>query len=170
MKNLKKWWFTLIELLVVVLIIGILAAVALQQYQKAVAKSRYATIKNLVDSIAKAQEVYYLANGQYPTMLAELDIDLPGGYDENNSSSTEYIYPWGRAGVASSAAMGRVETATLQIQYQVHGLHATSPGRRNCVAEKPNTKPLGDKICQLETGKTTPFDELSGSWKAYSYN
>lgn len=69
--------FTLIELLVVVLIIGILAAVALPQYQKAVWKSRNTQLKQIVASVAQAMESYYMANGVWSGSFDELDIDLP---------------------------------------------------------------------------------------------
>ena len=55
--------FTLIELLVVVLIIGILAAVAVPQYQKAVEKSRLAEALINISSLQKAMDIWVLANG-----------------------------------------------------------------------------------------------------------
>ncbi|WP_428076635.1 type IV pilin protein [Candidatus Avelusimicrobium fimicolum] len=70
--------FTLIELLVVVLIIGILAGVALPQYQKAVAKARYTQMITAGKSLKEAMELYYMANGDYPFFWSDLDITYPG--------------------------------------------------------------------------------------------
>lgn len=74
----KNAGFTLIELLVVVLIIGILASVALPQYERAVEKSRAAEALVILKNIADANRVYYMANGVYATHLDELDIEIPG--------------------------------------------------------------------------------------------
>ena len=69
--------FTLIELLVVVLIIGILAAVALPQYQKAVEKSKAAQAQTLLKSVYQAAKAYKLANGSWPASFDELVVDIP---------------------------------------------------------------------------------------------
>ncbi|MBR2081642.1 MAG: prepilin-type N-terminal cleavage/methylation domain-containing protein [Elusimicrobiaceae bacterium] len=80
----QKRAFTLIELLVVVLIIGILAAVALPQYQKAVNKARITEALIILKAITDAQEVYYLANGKYTSNISDLDIstEAAGNYFE----------------------------------------------------------------------------------------
>ena len=68
--------FTLLELLVVVIIIGILAAIALPQYRKAVAKAELAQLVSVIKPFADAQERYFWANGEYATSAANLDTEL----------------------------------------------------------------------------------------------
>ena len=69
--------FTLIELLVVVLIIGILSAVALPQYQLAVDKARLMSILPFGRTMKDSAERYFLANGDYPPGVKDLDVDVP---------------------------------------------------------------------------------------------
>lgn len=75
--------FTLIELLVVVLIIGILAAVALPQYEKVVWKSRVSHMYTIGRGVATAQHSYFLANGTHPTTFDELSL----GFDNFTDGS-----------------------------------------------------------------------------------
>ncbi len=76
-KNLKQG-FTLLELLVVVLIIGVLAAIALPQYNKEVEKGRATEALTILKTIANASHIYYMTNGSYPQNIDELDIEIPG--------------------------------------------------------------------------------------------
>ena len=80
MKSEKSAAFTLIELLVVVLIIGILAAIAVPQYQKAVLRSRYVQAQVITKNFADAADRYHLANGSYPKYWRDMDIGVPAGW------------------------------------------------------------------------------------------
>ncbi len=101
MKLKNRRGFTLIELLVVVLIIGLLAAVALPQYQKAVMKSRLAEYKTVLKTIYDTGKVCDLAKDQTCTM-DELNIDItcknpmPSSdscvYERTSASSIVHFY------------------------------------------------------------------------------
>ena len=86
--------FTLIELLVVVLIIGILAAIALPQYQKAVLKSRFSSLMPTTRSVRDGQENYYLTYNHYTNTLADLDVTVnaPNHMTVNSHTGEDYAY------------------------------------------------------------------------------
>ena len=62
--------FTLIELMIVVAIIGILAAVAIPQYQDYVIRAKLSKVAALADPLKLAIADYYQTNGSYPAALA----------------------------------------------------------------------------------------------------
>ena len=73
-----KKGFTLIEMLVVVLIIGILAGIALPQYNKAVWKARFAEVYTVVNALEKSIESYMLSHTlpSDRTYLTPEDLDI----------------------------------------------------------------------------------------------
>ena len=152
--------FTLIELLVVVLIIGILTAVAVPQYQKAVVKSRLAILKNLVQTVANAQEVYYLAHGDYATQLSQLDIDIPLSQDiQYNEEELIDIarYPWGVCYLSNTSNnLFQCNHVQANIGYIQRFLYSKDrPGTRACSALNSNTTAIA--VCQQETGKSSYY-------------
>ena len=83
--------FTLIELLVVVLIIGILAAVALPQYQKAVAKARATNTLAFLNAVAKGVDLYELENGFPANTSDSVNFFSQDGVNELNVDVSSYI-------------------------------------------------------------------------------
>jgi len=74
----SKNGFSLLELLVVVLIIGILAAVALPQYQRVKEKTIMAEGMQIARQVADANINYYLVRNEYAGDIQDLDIEFSG--------------------------------------------------------------------------------------------
>ncbi len=163
--------FTLIELLVVVLIIAILAAVALPQYQKAVYRTKYAHLKMLTEELARAEEVYYLANGTYTTNFDSLDITLPEPFRKTGSSSlAKYQYDWGACQLQVISEQAKVDCRNYAINmtYQKYFNHSSSYRKRKICIAWDTTDPtsLTNQICRLETQQSPIYN---GSYTVWWY-
>lgn len=83
----NKSGFTLVELMVVVAIIGVLAAIAIPNYQKYQAKARQSEAKVNLAALYTAEQGYYSEHGTFTGCLRQIGFDLN---DMSNAVTKRY--------------------------------------------------------------------------------
>ena len=146
----SKKAFTLIELLVVVLIIGILAAVALPQYQVSVAKARM--MQNVVsaNALLTAVKSYRLANNAWPSNLNELDVSVASNcgiwVNEAGTSSEQFV----------------ISCENNSGKYRIHwATNGNGNVAKYCGAYSGDS--VSNQVCKSMSGRTTNSATISSS-------
>ena len=146
--------FTLIELLVVVLVIGILAAVALPQYQRAVERSRLTEVRGNLWTLHKNYQLCAVEFGANSTecdathIWERLSIEMPGQIDSENchaaisseGSGCITINNWSYGGKSNLRAINESKQALITLN--------TNTGTLTCEADGSN----GESYCKVVCG------------------
>lgn len=163
-----KKGFTLIELLVVVLIVGILSAIALPQYQKAVEKARSAEALINLRALVNAMQLYKLANGgEVARSLDVLDLQLTGTPSGATAIGTDnFVYDirnFNGLGEGFEAVATRNGGSSDLMQYYIYYGYN---GGMSCVAKKPDAKVICSAMCLSSSFS----DHSTPTWKACAIN
>ncbi|WP_281214306.1 pilin [Shewanella insulae] len=126
MSNAKG--FTLIELLIVVAIIGILAAIAIPQYQTYVGKSEASTGLSAISALKTPTEAWVLEKGYFPKQaeIADLGVTQPSvGAITVNGDGTAVT---GTITITFNATSAALNTATLIMERDANGAWSCTGG------------------------------------------
>ena len=167
--------FTLIELLVVVLIIGILAAIALPQYQLAVDKAEFANFQQLVKSIKTAFDGYYLINNEYPSSFDTIDINFASSYEYTDYRSENCVI-FKNNYCCIGKNLDGIQDENIVCGKNNYSFAYAMYGRTNfCVAANGNDRAL--KLCKKVSDNNylysmnliTPADHNSNNGNKFAY-
>ncbi len=152
--------FTLIELLVVVLIIGILAAVAMPQYQKAVERSRMVEVFTLLDTISKSQQRYMMNSGGFARDFSVLDVAPRGANGatyytkgdpltgENGNGFEVTLYTTDEFGNGYAEATRHHEDRPLAYEYKLRRVYLDE--KTTCSSDEENGQALCADFCGID--------------------
>ena len=163
-KNNNKG-FTLIELLVVVLILGILAAMAMPQYFKAVERSRMTEAVSLLSSISQAQQRKYLQINAYAKDYRGLDVAPAGAtgsayYTKGNvttgAGGNGFVVTLSAAnayttGFATATRVAGASSNAAGLNYQYNLVRYYTSDLTTCNGTNANGQALCADFCGIDT-------------------
>jgi type II secretory pathway pseudopilin PulG len=157
------------EMLVVSLVIGILAAIALPQYQIAVGVSKVSNVISFARVITDAQQRYRLATGSYTTSFDALDVTMPAGgtlsADGKTMSYKNFLCYLRDAGDGSSVYCNVLSPVGINMEKY----YRNPGGRFICWPKTNDSTDLTNKICQNVSGLQEPNASTTSGSKGYSF-
>lgn len=159
----NKKGFTLMELVVVVLLIGILSAIALPQYQRALERSRVSEALTMLGNISTAERMCYMQSDVFSPNFADLMLKIPvkpkAGDDASNYSvGTGQAFEYDITDCADQECKIKATRTTGKYEIHLDGLdNEGSAGTRSCHSDDS----FGIKICRIVCG-ANPMPDSGG--------
>jgi type IV pilus assembly protein PilA len=129
-KNSQKG-FSLVELMVVVAIIGVLAALAVPQVNKYIAKARQSEAKTILSSIYTSEKAFYAEYSAYHTMFGAIGYSPEGRLRYNAGFASSSSFNAGPANGYNSTPASGIGMNTNTLGYC--GVGAAVIGTSGCM-------------------------------------
>ena len=142
---MKREGFTLIELIIAVSIVGILAAVAVPQYQDYIKRGFRGDAIRIVQQIMTAQERYYTDNIKYALRLSQLGFNT----DVYTTDDVRYEIRARKCTDSSGNTLSADESQCIEVLAEAIGVQksdgnliANTYGRQDRIVDNDYSKPL----------------------------